>query len=143
MKKKVSLELCNDHLKSLFQAIERGDVKAVYELEHRLTHEEECVACAYALKAKGQVREVLNVFLQEEGFMVAQPLSLGFIEELRYWGVRFIVLTGLALLFMRIGSYTKSLFFGSTAVIGSFGWIGVIMAVIATYVLIDNWLLEN
>lgn len=143
MKKKVALELCNDHLKSLFHAIERGDVKSVYEIEHKLTHEEECVACAYAYKAKGAVREVLDIFLQQEGFLISEPSHLSTWQEVKYWSVRIGLLVGLGVIFVKLGLTAKSYFFVRVPFysLGSFGLIGVIMATISTYVILENWLL--
>lgn len=143
MKKKVALELCNDHLKSLFRAIERGDAKSVYEIEHKLTHEEECVACAYAYKARGAVREVLDVFLQQEGFLISEPMHLSTWQEVKYWTVRIGLLLALGSIFVKLGVTTKSYLFASAPFysLGSFGLIGVIMATISTYVLLENWLL--
>lgn len=144
-REKVSLELCGEHLQALFRALERGDVDLVYQLEHELTPEEECVACAYALRAHGRVREVLDTFLQKEGFMVATPLHLNLVQEVWYWVLRIGILTGFIVIASKVGIFFKAAILESRSGVelGSFGMVGALMVGIALFVMIDSWLLEN
>ncbi len=141
----VKLKLCNEHLQALFRALERGDVASVYQIEHELTPEEECVACAYALRAHGAVRQVLDTFLRKEGFLVASPAQVGIGAEISYWLVRIGLLTGLILLLTRVGTNLKMWLTASRtgAELGSFGWVGAILAGISFFVMIDSWFLED
>lgn len=140
--KKVSLELCNQHLQSLFRAIEKGDLKSVYKLEHTLTRDEECVACSYALRAHGAVKEVLDTFLQEEGFVsVGSKKTLR--GELTYAVVRLGMLVGLFLLFLNTGSYFKTAIVGARTVeLGAFGLLGAFLLTVSAFVFVDEWVLE-
>lgn len=141
----VHLQLCAEHLQSLFRALERGDVGAVYQIEHQLTPEEECVACAYALRAHGKVRQVLDMFLQQEGYMVAAPQNMTQVAEIRYWLVRIGLLTGLILLATRLGVLVKAWVTTNRMgdELGAFGWVGAFIFGIAMFVIIDSWLLED
>ena len=99
--------LCNAHLIALYQAIAAGDVKSTYEIEHELSKDEECVACAYMLKAHGTVRATLSHFLQDEGFMVSGLEDRSFFTELRFWLLRIVIVTLLFLSFLsRVGRAT-------------------------------------
>lgn len=42
----------------------------IEQIEHELTRSEECVVCAYALKAEGEAKKVLLAYLKSEGFKV-------------------------------------------------------------------------
>lgn len=53
----------DSHLARLYDAIETNDLPHVLEIEHLLTNEEKCIACAYALKAKGEVKTALEEYL--------------------------------------------------------------------------------
>lgn len=141
----ISLLLCAEHLQALFRALERGDVDAVYQIEHKLTPEEECVACAYSLRAHGKVRQVLDAFLQKEGYLVAAPQNLTYGEEIRYWLVRIGLLTGLILLITRFGVAIKSWLTANRmgSELGAFGWVGAVISGMALFILVDSWLLED
>ena len=45
-------------------------VGEIEKIEHELSESEECVACAYALKAKGVAKEILMEYLASEGFAI-------------------------------------------------------------------------
>ncbi len=139
------LQLCNQHLTELFAAIQRGDVAGIYKLEHTLTKEEECVACAYALRAKGVARQALDTFLEQEGYLVSSPQTPTIIGELRFWLLRLGLLSGLTALFVSLGRQFKQILFASrgTVFLGAFGVIGAFILAIATFLVIDAWLLED
>jgi hypothetical protein len=139
----VQLKLCNEHLTHLYDAIIRGDIKSVYRLEHELTTEEECVACAYALKADGHVREILDTFLQHEGFAVEAPTATSFIEELKYWGVRIGILIAGLLFYFNASLVFKAYILNSRYVnLNSFELAGVFMMTLATLIVLEHWLFE-
>ena len=141
---RVRLELCNRHLQELFRAIVSGNAGEIYQIEHKLTPEEECVACAYALRARGTVREVLDTFLKQEGFMVETPTPHTPFAEIKYWVVRLLIFTGLMVFISRSGLFLKTFFDGGRSLtLGSFGWVGVILTTIATFVILDSLLLED
>ncbi|HEY5600810.1 MAG TPA: hypothetical protein VIK81_01840 [Patescibacteria group bacterium] len=54
------------HLTRLYDAIENNDLPHVLEIEHLLTNDEKCIACAYSLKAKGEVRTALDSYLLKQ-----------------------------------------------------------------------------
>lgn len=139
---KVSLELCNKHLQGLFRAIEKGDLKTVYQIEHRLTRDEECVACAYAFRAHGAVKEVLDTFLEQEGF-VASTDKKTLRAEITHAIARLGILVAMFLFFLHTGSYFKTAIVGGyTAQLGSFGLLGAFLLSISTFVFVDEWVLE-
>lgn len=141
----VSLRLCNEHLQSLYRAIERDDIVSVYQIEHELTEVEECVACAYALKAKGTVREVLDSFLQKEGFQVDLPTKFTRLGEVKFWTTRMGIFGGLLTFFIGSGGTVKNYFTEGRELpnLGSFGIVGAIILAITVFVLIDSLLLEE
>ena len=59
-------QFCENHLVELYEAIKAGRIGDVERIEIS-SPSEECVACAYALKAKGEIREVLLEYLKSEG----------------------------------------------------------------------------
>lgn len=66
---KTKIKVCQNHLAHFFEALVRGEVEAVRRVEHQLTAEEECVACAYLLRARGEARNEAEEFLVKEGFL--------------------------------------------------------------------------
>lgn len=133
------LSLCNEHLTQLYAAIERGDIQRVRHLTHVLTTTEECVACAYALKAHGQVQVELKRFLKNEGFAVEVPAAAGVIASVSFFLVRLIVLAVLFMAIMFFGSLFKS-FLGQTRAgfqFGSFGWVGIFLLTLASFVFVE------
>lgn len=141
----MNLELCNRHLQALFRAIERGDVAAVSQIEHRLTPEEECVVCAYALKARGVVREVIDTFLQKEGFMVAIPHHFNVLEELKFWFVRLGLLVSLLIVSIGGGTTFKTWVLAAkqATFLGGFGMGGAVLFATAAFIFIENRFLED
>ncbi|MBI4099407.1 hypothetical protein HY440_00195 [Candidatus Microgenomates bacterium] len=65
-------KFCQNHLIDLYEAIKHDDAGEVESVEHELSKSEECVACAYAFKARGEAKEVLVEFLKEEGFQLGK-----------------------------------------------------------------------
>jgi hypothetical protein len=84
----MAYKLCQNHLTELYEAIKRGDIGEIEEVEHELSSQEECVACAYALKAKGEAKKELLGFLKSEGFAVEVPEEKGPASRLAFWLVR-------------------------------------------------------
>ena len=63
-------KFCGNHLIELYEAIKAGRIAEIEQLEHELSKTEECVACAYAFKARGEAKTILLDFLRSEGFRV-------------------------------------------------------------------------
>ena len=60
---------CQNHLKDLYEALKSSNVKEVEKIEHQLSPSEECVACSYIFKARGEAKEAFAKFLNEKGFV--------------------------------------------------------------------------
>jgi hypothetical protein len=84
-------KFCEDHLTELYEAIKAGKIAETKKIEHELSKSEECVACAYALKAKGEVKTVLLEYLKNEGFTVETPGKVRSFSSFWPWGLRAIV----------------------------------------------------
>lgn len=139
----VSLQLCNDHLIKLFRAIERGDVDTIYRIEHQLSPTEECIACAYSLRAHGLAKEVLDTFLHEEGY-IGTNVAATQGEEIRYWLTRVMMLGGLFFLFLLLSSFVKSWITDNpfTLSLSAFSIVGLFMISIASYIFLEFRILE-
>lgn len=85
------LKVCRNHLSELFNAMEQGNIQLIKELEHELTPQEECVACAYGLKASLQGKNELENFLKKEGFTVDIKVQSSFISQVFYWMFRAVL----------------------------------------------------
>lgn len=68
--------LCTTHLTTLYTALLSGDVKEVERIQQELTPEEECVACTFLLKTKGNAADALAIHLTKEGFIIANENNL-------------------------------------------------------------------
>lgn len=66
---KFKVKVCDGHLPQFYEALKSGDLMAVKKIEHELSPYEECVACAYLLKSKGEAREEAEEFLAKEGLL--------------------------------------------------------------------------
>jgi len=84
----MSYKFCQNHLTELYEAMKRGDLAGIEEIEHELSQEEECVACAYALKAKGEAKKELLEFLRSEGFAVEVPKDASLADHFVFWAIR-------------------------------------------------------
>lgn len=135
----VHLKLCNEHLLGLYRAIERGDVSSVYRIEHTLTYDEECVACAYSLRSSGAVKEVLDTFLRQEGFSLTSADDTSFWGMVGFWSARMAVLTGLFGLFLTAAKLVKVYLVSFPyATLGSFGIVGVFVLSLSSFVLLEQ-----
>jgi hypothetical protein len=143
-KDRIRLDLCNLHLQELFRAIERGDVRAVEHIEHVLTPQEECVACTYSLRANGEVKQVLDSFLQQEGYLGRKASNTGVIDELVEWGIKIALFAMLFFCISMLGTLVKTKLYQSTATVslGSFGITSVIILALSIYILMDQWFFE-
>lgn len=65
----MKVKVCQNHLAHFFEALVKGDTAVVKRIEHQLAAEEECVACAYLLRARGEARNEAEEFLTKEGFL--------------------------------------------------------------------------
>lgn len=65
----MKVKVCQNHLPHFFEALVKGDTTMVKRIEHQLAAEEECVACAYLLRARGDARNEAEEFLAKEGFL--------------------------------------------------------------------------
>jgi len=142
--KKLSVQVCNHHLQELYAAIEQNDLNSIYALEHTLTQAEECVVCAYALKAKGEVRTALDLFLRQQGFDIDTHPDETVLSEVEFWVTRIAVLVLLFLGFSFLAAHFKSYINNAnfTFAISSFGWVGIFLITLATFVLVEYEFLE-
>lgn len=60
-------KFCQNYLTELSEAVKRGDIAQIKTVEHKLSQEEECVACTYALRAKGKAKDILLRYLKKRG----------------------------------------------------------------------------
>ena len=88
-------KFCESHLAELYEAIKEGRIGDIERIEHELSKSEECVACAYALKAEGEAKTALLTYLKSEGFRVEMPQGYGSLFYIWIWGL--VILTAGAL----------------------------------------------
>lgn len=93
---------CRSHLGMLFDALEKGDMKAVENLEHLLTPIEECVACSYGFRIKGTVVNEFEDFLRKQGFTVDASIPASLVDQVWYWAIRLGILVLIFALFLAI-----------------------------------------
>lgn len=140
------VRICNNHLAHLFEAIQHSDLTTVRKIEHELTKEEECVACAYAAKAVGTTREELIKFLQKEGFALEIPNRETVLDLFLYWTFRIGVLIGLFLLFFALERSSLVFIFkrGSVDVLtlGAFEFITLLVTSVLGFLYIENTFLD-
>lgn len=85
---KHNVSVCENHLTALYDALKKGDLQLVDKIEHQLTREEQCVACAYIFKTRGTVREAFETYLNHKGFAVGRTEEKTEHERLKFWGLR-------------------------------------------------------
>src|SRR3990167_8148658 len=92
-------KFCEDHLVELYEVIKADKIGEIKKIEHELLPSEECVACAYAFKARGEAKEVLGEYLRSEGFAVESSPNESILSTFWFWAVRvFIFFAALFLL---------------------------------------------
>jgi hypothetical protein len=84
----MAYKFCQNHPFQLYEAIREGNIGEIEKIEHVFSSQEECVACAYVLKAKGEAKRELLGFLKSQGFAVAVPQEKSKINYLINWLVR-------------------------------------------------------
>ncbi len=137
------LPLCKNHLTLLYEAIERGDIRQAYQLEHELTYTQVCVACAYSLKAKGDLRLMLDHYLKKQGFEIDPPQEDNIWVELRFWTIRLTILALMFFIYFSAAVTFKGLILNSKSVaLGGMAIGGVFLGAIASFVLFEEWVLE-
>ena len=87
-------KLCQNHLTELYEAIRREDIAQIKTVEHELSQEEECVACTYALKARGKAKDALLQYLKKEGFSLEVSGKKSIFDHFWFWGARVAVSLG-------------------------------------------------
>lgn len=123
-------KFCRNHLTELYEALRVGDIVEIEKIEHQLSPAEECVACAYAFRAKGTAREVLLAYLQSEGFAVSGKEKSGVLVSLRFWGIR---LSLLLIIFLPVFAILQKF------IPAIFSLIFASLASISVFVLIDQF----
>ena len=81
-------KFCEDHLVELYEVIKADKIGEIKKIEHGLSPSEECVACAYALRAKGEAKEVLGEYFKSEGFAVESLPKESILSAFWFWAVR-------------------------------------------------------
>lgn len=66
-KRRTKIKVCQDHLVTLYQALQKGDTGTISRVERQLTSKEKCVACTYLLKSEGEAKEALEDYLRKQG----------------------------------------------------------------------------
>ncbi len=134
------IQACHNHLLLLFQALKKGDVRSIYKIEHELTPTEECVACAYALKAKGEVRDTLYEFLESQGLLVGSVRKN--YSEAEYWLFRILVFAGVFIMVVLVALFFRLLLFGQGPALNfsSFGWFGTFILSLGIFTLLEYWI---
>jgi len=86
-------KFCENHLGELYEAIKAGRIGEIEKIEHELSPSEECVACAYALKAHGLAKEVLFEYLRSEGLAIEGSGKKGtrVLATFGFWALRLLV----------------------------------------------------
>jgi len=83
---RLKVQICQNHLPMLYEALKANNIKDTEKIEHVLTEEEQCVACAYILKIKDSASLALERYLIDQGFKLqpseAHPISKMFIFRL-------------------------------------------------------------
>ena len=87
-------KFCQNHLTELYEAIRREDIAQIKTVEHELSQEEECVACTYALKARGKAKDALLQYLKKEGFSLEVSGKKSIFDHFWFWGARVAVSLG-------------------------------------------------
>lgn len=82
-------KFCENHLAELYEAVKAGEISKIEKIEHELTPSEECVACAYVLKAKGGAKKVLLEYLRSEGLSIESSQNTGLFSGLLFWIIKF------------------------------------------------------
>lgn len=118
MDPKIKVKICDSHLAALFEAIKKNDTFGVESIEHVLTTSEECVACAYLLKADEPVASILGRFLQQEGFLVAVPAHETILTHVFFWLFRISLFASSILVAFGIEAIVRQIVFGAYG----FGW---------------------
>ncbi len=103
-----------------------------------------CSFCAYLLKAKGNVRFTLAHFLNSEGFRVTVPEAITVSHEFKFWTTRLIIIGGLFYMYFNGAVLTKTFMVLSKTVVtlGMFGYMGVFLLTVVSFLLIEQWVLE-
>ena len=86
-------KFCENHLADLYEAIKNEDLAETEKVEHQLTIEEECVACAYSFKAKGSVKGELLSYLKSQGFELDVRRKESLLDHFYFWFVRVAIFT--------------------------------------------------
>lgn len=101
----MAYKFCENHLAELYEAIKTNNISELEKIEHELSSQEECIACAYALKAQGEAKQVLFKFLKGEGLLVEAPKEKTILDHLIYWGPIALILT---IIFVMFDAWAKS-----------------------------------
>ena len=84
----MTYKFCENHLAELYEAMKQNNIPELEKIEHELSQGEECVACTYAFKAKGEAKGILLAFLKNEGFQVEVAKNKTVFGHILYWGIR-------------------------------------------------------
>lgn len=137
----VTMSLCNNHLTKLFNAIETGDSRTIYQIEHELTPDEECIACTYVWRAHGHAKKELEQYLKNEGFgNFTDTVNLK--EKVSFWLTRLGLFLLLFAGFWGVGMVLKTFLFQNQANLSAFGLFGTIILTSASFMLVEFWLWE-
>lgn len=115
MSSKRKINICKNHLPVFFEALKNEDLARIRKIEHVLTSEEECVACSYLFKTKGETRQVLEDFLNKEGFEVSKALPQTGRSVLNFWVTRIFILIVILAIVYFLEYFFKKLLIGNAS----------------------------
>lgn len=144
-KTKRKINICSNHLPDFFKALQIGDLKQINKIEHNLTKEEECVACAYIFKTKGSVRDALGTFLNEEGFEVDLSSEKTKNKILSFWIFRIAVLLIIISLLFILFTVVKYFIIGlqvSFFNLNIIEYIAILTLAIFIFLIVDDKIIE-
>ncbi len=98
----IPVKVCSNHLPDFYEALKEGNLENVRRFEHTLTPSEQCVACAYILKAHNeQTREEAEQYLAREGVLnyISTDESRTAVQG-KVWGAAIFYLLILAVVYL-------------------------------------------
>lgn len=141
-----SVPICENHLSEFYEAVKEGNMPLIEKLEHELTEEEKCVACAYVFKTNGTVKEALEDFFRTDGLSADAGPRYSSGGEAFIWGLRFFVFSGIFGIVYYLSAVLKQLLMGAKALsLFSFNfteYILIVMVSVFVFVVINETFLN-
>jgi hypothetical protein len=137
------IQICQNHLSEFYEAIKTGNLPLMDKIEHELTNEEKCVACAYVFKTQGTVREALEVFLNSEGFNVAVENPNQAVEsEFLYWVIRLFIFSIVFFIVLFVAFVVKHFVFHNYFSFNIIEFVAIVLVTLLIFLLADDKFLD-